>query len=81
MSDLINRYLNYLYEYTSYNPDGSRYGMMMQKWSPPEGGALGPSTTISQKFVKKDVEVKIKNEKKGGKKNQNPAKWKSYHES
>lgn len=67
MTDLLNRYLNYLHEYTSYNPDGSRYGMMMQRWNPAGGGVSNPATSISQKFVKKDVEVKIKDEKKGGK--------------
>jgi len=68
MSNLLDRYLNYLYELTTYNPSGSGYGMMLQRWNPPGGGASNPATTISQKFVKKDVEIKIKDDKKGEKK-------------
>lgn len=54
-------------EYTSYNPDGSSYGMTLQRWNPAGSGVSEPAKNLSQKIVKKDIEVKIKDEKKGGK--------------
>lgn len=62
-------------EYTSYNPRGSGYGMMLQRWGWTQANPIskGIDTTNahpSQKDVKKDIEVKIKtgNKKKKGSK-------------
>ncbi len=73
MSNLVDRYLNYLFEYTTYNPSGSGYGMMLQRWNIAGSGVVGknapnPAGNITQKIVKKDIEIKTKDEKKGGKK-------------
>jgi len=57
-------------EYTSYNPHGSGYGMMLQRWSYTKadpmarGGINTTSAYPSQKTVKKDVTVTFKTRKK-----------------
>lgn len=60
-------------EYTTYNPHGSGYGMMLQRWSytkadPMAKGIDSSNAYPSQKSVKKDIEVKIKTDKKKGEK-------------
>lgn len=60
-------------EYTSYNPNGSGYGMMLQRWNLSGSSAGGTSSPVqsapsSQKNVKSDIVVKIKKLKKKSKK-------------
>lgn len=53
-------------EYTTYNPHGSGYGMMLQRWSFAKGDSNSINTLgahPSQKTVK-DIEIDVKTDKK-----------------
>ncbi|MGD2072027.1 MAG: hypothetical protein PVG65_00855 [Candidatus Thorarchaeota archaeon] len=57
-------------EYTTYNPSGSGYGRLLQRWGTTSKDTKSPvlPKAISQKLVRKDIKIKVKNDKKGGKK-------------
>lgn len=59
-------------EYTSFNPHGSGYGMILQRWNISGSGAKTPNEPIqsassSQKSVKPKILIKIKKLKKKAK--------------
>jgi hypothetical protein len=59
-------------EYTSYNPHGDGYGRMMQRWNIAGSGVMGQNTPVqsapsSQKSVKQDIIIKIKDLEKKAK--------------
>lgn len=64
---------NKVEEYTSYNPHGSGYGMMLQRWNLSGSAATGANTAVqsspsSQKQVTKNIVIKLKGVKKRSKK-------------
>lgn len=59
-------------EYTTFNPSGDGYGRMMQRWNIAGSGVMGPNTPVqsapsSQKSVKQDIVIKIKDLEKKAK--------------